>query len=430
MKVDIIGAGLAGCEAAWAAANRGADVTLYEMKPDKMSPAHRYTGFAELVCSNSLKAARPESAAGMLKEEMRILGSITMEAAAATSVEAGGALAVNRTDFSDYITDKIRSHPKITVIGREITEFPESNTVIATGPLTSEPFADVIYNKLGKALSFYDAAAPIITAESIDMSKAFFASRYDKGGADYINCPFTKDEYERFYEALVNAETAPLHEFEDLTVYEGCMPVEVLAKRGIESVRYGCMKPVGLKDPRTGHRPYAAVQLRKENTDGTLYNIVGFQTNLKFGEQKRVFGMIPGLENAEFMRYGVMHRNTFLNSPTLLDSGFMLKASDNIYFAGQMTGVEGYTESAASGIIAGINIVRSLSGQKHIPLPETCMIGALAKHVSTETEDFQPMGANMGILPELEIQIKNKQERYAAISERGLNALKCCINTI
>ncbi len=424
MKIDVIGAGLAGCEAAWAAANAGAEVTLYEMKPHKKSPAHRYDGFAELVCSNSLKAARPESAAGMLKAEMRILGSLTMEAADKTAVEAGGALAVNRTDFSDYITEKIKSHPNIRVEEKEITLFPESNTVIATGPLTSEPFAQVIYNRLGKALSFYDAAAPIVTAESIDMSKAFFASRYDKGGADYINCPFNKEEYERFYEALINAETAPLHEFEDLTVYEGCMPVEVLAKRGIESVRYGCMKPVGLTDPKTGHRPYAAVQLRKENNEGTLYNIVGFQTNLKFGEQKRVFGLIPGLENAEFMRYGVMHRNTFLNSPALLDSGSMLKGSRNIYFAGQMTGVEGYTESAASGIIAGINIVRSLNGLTHLMLPETCMIGALMKHISTENKDFQPMGANMGILPELASQIKNKQERYAAISQRGLSALE------
>ncbi len=424
MKIDVIGAGLAGCEAAWAAANAGAEVTLYEMKPHKKSPAHRYDGFAELVCSNSLKAARPESAAGMLKAEMRILGSLTMEAADKTAVEAGGALAVNRTDFSDYITEKIKSHANIRVEEKEITVFPESNTVIATGPLTSEPFAQVIYDRLGKALSFYDAAAPIVTAESIDMSKAFFASRYDKGGADYINCPFNKEEYERFYEALINAETAPLHEFEDLTVYEGCMPVEVLAKRGIESVRYGCMKPVGLTDPKTGHRPYAAVQLRKENNEGTLYNIVGFQTNLKFGEQKRVFGLIPGLENAEFMRYGVMHRNTFLNSPALLDSGSMLKGSRNIYFAGQMTGVEGYTESAASGIIAGINIVRSLNGLTHLMLPETCMIGALMKHISTENKDFQPMGANMGILPELASQIKNKQERYAAISQRGLSALE------
>ena len=427
MTVSVVGAGLAGCEAAWAAAERGADVTLYEMKPKKMTPAHRYTGFAELVCSNSLKASRIESAAGMLKEEMRILGSLTMEAAAKTAVEAGGALAVNRTEFSDYITEKIRSHPRITVVEREITEFPERDTVIATGPLTSDAFADTIYGRLGRALSFYDAAAPIVTAESIDMTKAFFQSRYDKGGADYINCPFDKDEYERFHSALVAAETAPLHEFDDLTVYEGCMPVEVLAKRGADSVRYGCMKPVGLTDPRTGRRPYAAVQLRKENKDGTLYNIVGFQTNLKFGEQKRVFGMIPGLENAEFVRYGVMHRNTFLNSPTLLDSGFMLKGSDNIYFAGQMTGVEGYTESAASGIIAGINIVRSMRGEPHIDLPPTCMTGALARHISTPNEDFQPMGANMGILPPLDTQIKGKQERYASIAERGVEALKSAI---
>ena len=424
MRADVIGAGLAGCEAAWALANRGVDVTLYEMKPSKKSPAHRYNGFAELVCSNSLKAARVGSAAGMLKEEMRILGSLIIEAAEATAVEAGGALAVNRTDFSDYITAKIRSHPHITVVEQEVTAFPEKNTVIATGPLTSEPFADVIYEKLGKALSFYDAAAPIVTAESIDMSKAFFASRYDKGGADYINCPFSREEYEVFYNALVTAETAPLHEFEDLTVYEGCMPVEVLAKRGADSVRYGCMKPVGLTDPRTGHRPYAAVQLRKENREGTLYNIVGFQTNLKFGEQKRVFGLIPGLENAEFMRYGVMHRNTFLNSPSLLDSSSMLRGSGNIFFAGQMTGVEGYTESAANGIIAGTNLARILQGQAPLTLPATSMTGALMKHISTENENFQPMGANMGILPEPDTHIKNKQERYEAIAMRGINDLK------
>jgi methylenetetrahydrofolate--tRNA-(uracil-5-)-methyltransferase len=430
MRIDVIGAGLAGSEAAWAAANRGAQVTLYEMKPAKMSPAHRYAGFAELVCSNSLKAARIDSAAGMLKEEMRLLGSLTMEAAAATAVEAGGALAVNRTDFSDYITGKLRSHPGITIAEREITEFPERNTIIATGPLTSDGFAQVIYGKLGKALSFYDAAAPIVTAESIDTEKAFFASRYDKGGADYLNCPFTREEYEAFYEALVNAETAPLHEFEDLTVYEGCMPVEVLAKRGIDSVRYGCMKPVGLTDPRTGRRPYAAVQLRKENSDGTLYNLVGFQTNLKFGEQKRVFGMIPGLENAEFVRYGVMHRNTFLNSPKLLDGGFKLKDSENIFFAGQMTGVEGYTESAASGIIAGINAVRALNGKPPLQLPETSMIGALAKYVSTPNENFQPMGANMGILPAPDTHIKGKQERYAAISSRGLSAFRTMLASL
>ena len=424
MRADVIGAGLAGCEAAWALAQRGVDVTLYEMKPSKMSPAHRYTGFAELVCSNSLKAARIGSAAGMLKEEMRILGSLTMEAAAATAVEAGGALAVNRKDFSDHITEKIRSHPRITVAEREVTEFPSENTVIATGPLTSDAFAQVIYGRLGKALSFYDAAAPIVTADSIDMTKAFFASRYDKGGADYLNCPFTKEEYEAFHSALVTAETAPLHEFEDLTVYEGCMPVEVLAKRGADAVRYGCMKPVGLTDPRTGRRPYAAVQLRKENREGTLYNIVGFQTNLKFGEQKRVFGLIPGLENAEFMRFGVMHRNTFLNSPLLLDDGFRLKGSDNIYFAGQMTGVEGYTESAASGIVAGINLYRALCGKEALKLPRTSMIGALAAHVSTPNADFQPMGANMGILPEPGTRIKDKQARYEATALRGINDLK------
>lgn len=420
MKVKVIGAGLAGCEAAWRLANSGYEVLLYEMKPVKYTPAHHYKGFAELVCSNSLKASRIESAAGMLKEEMRLLGSIVMEAAAATSVEAGGALAVNRTDFSDYITERLTGHPKITVIAEEVTEFPEENTVIATGPLTSDSFADVIYTKLGEALSFYDAAAPIVTAESLDMTKAFYASRYDRGEADYINCPFTREEYEAFYEALISAETAPLKEFEDLTVYEGCMPVEVLAKRGIESVRYGCMKPVGLTDPRTGRRPYAAVQLRKENKEGTLYNIVGFQTNLKFGEQQRVFRMIPGLENAEFMRYGVMHRNTFLNSPLLLNGQFMLKGSRNVFFAGQMTGVEGYTESAMSGILAAIHLIRNIEGKPVLSLPETSMSGALSRHISTETKNFQPMGANMGILPVIPERIKDKQAKYAVIAERGL----------
>ncbi len=420
MTIKVIGAGLAGCEAAWRMANSGYQVQLYEMKPKKYTPAHHYSGFAELVCSNSLKAARVESAAGMLKEEMRLLGSLVMEAAAATSVEAGGALAVNRTDFSDYITEKIRNHPNITVIEDEVTEFPEENTIIATGPLTSDAFADTIYTKLGKALSFYDAAAPIVTAESIDMTKAFYASRYDRGEADYINCPFTKEEYQAFYDALVAAETAPLKEFEDLTVYEGCMPVEVLAKRGIDSVRYGCMKPVGLTDPRTDRRPYAAVQLRKENKEGTLYNIVGFQTNLKFGEQQRVFRMIPGLENAEFMRYGVMHRNTFLNSPELLNHQFMLKDSKNIFFAGQMTGVEGYTESAMSGILAAMHLIRNIEGKPELILPETSMSGALSRHISTETKNFQPMGANMGILPTIPERIKDKQAKYAVIAERGL----------
>lgn len=427
MRIKVIGAGLAGTEAAWRLANSGYGVDLYEMKPKKYSPAHHYSGFAELVCSNSLKASRLGSSAGMLKEEMRLLGSLTMEAAASSAVEAGGALAVNRTDFSDYITEKINSHPNINVISEEVTEFPEKNTIIATGPLTSDAFADVIYSRLGAALSFYDAAAPIVTAESIDMSKAFAASRYDRGEADYINCPFTREEYETFYNALVAAETAPLKEFEDLTVYEGCMPVEVLAKRGIDSVRYGCMKPVGLTDPRTGRRPYAAVQLRKENREGTLYNIVGFQTNLKFGEQQRVFRMIPGMENAEFMRYGVMHRNTFLNSPKLLDRRFCLKDSENVFFAGQMTGVEGYTESAMSGILAAMHLIRSVEGKAEIVLPETTMSGALSRHISTENVNFQPMGANMGILPPLEKRIKDKQEKYLVMAERGIADFKAAL---
>lgn len=425
MNAKVIGAGLAGVEAAWQLASMGFDVTLYEMKPRKYSPAHHYKGFAELVCSNSLKAARVGSAAGMLKAEMRMFGSLTMEAADATQVPAGGALAVNRELFSDYITEKITSHPNIKVISEEITEFPEENTIICTGPLTSDAFAETIKAKCGLPMSFYDAAAPIVTAESIDMSKAFFATRYDKGDADYINCPMTREEYEAFYSELVNAESVPLKAFENLKVYEGCMPVEVLAKRGIDSVRYGCMKPVGLTDPRTGRRPYAVVQLRKENNEGTLYNLVGFQTNLKFGEQKRVFSMITGLENAEFMRYGVMHRNTFLNSPQVLDSHFMLKGSRNIFFGGQITGVEGYTESAMSGIIAGFELGRLLSGKELLDLPRTTMTGALLSYISDETvKDFQPMGANMGILPPLEKNIRDKQLKYSAIAERGLADLE------
>lgn len=425
-KVKVIGAGLAGCEAAWALANSGIPVTLYEMKPKKYTPAHKYQGFAELVCSNSLKAARISSAGGLLKAEMKLLGSLIVEAAEHTSVPAGGALAVNRTDFSDYITEKIKSRPEIEVVSEEVTVFPDKNTVIATGPLTSDLMAQAIRERCGEYLSFYDAAAPIVTFDSIDMSKAFFATRYDKGEADYINCPMNKQEYEDFYQALVTAETVELKEFEQqgLTVYEGCMPVEVLAKRGIESVRYGCMKPVGLIDPRTGHRPWAAVQLRKENVEGSAYNLVGFQTNLKFPEQMRVFRMIPGLENAEFARYGVMHRNTFLNSPKLLTNRFMLKGSDNVYFAGQMTGVEGYSESAMSGIIAGLSLARSIKGLPTLNLPSVTMCGALCNYVEAENPDFQPMGANMGILPPLEENIRNKQERYEKIALRGLEALK------
>ncbi len=429
--VRVIGAGLAGCEAAMQLARRGFDVLLYEMKPVKYSPAHKYEGFAELVCSNSLKAARVDSACGLLKEEMRLFGSVIVGAAEKTAVPAGGALAVNRKDFSDEVTRLITENPRIHVVREEVSEFPERNAVICTGPLTSDLLSEKIYGVCGNALSFYDAAAPIVTADSIDFDKAFFAARYDKGGADYVNCPMSKDEYERFYEALVNAESAPLHEFDtpdEPRVYEGCMPVEVLAKRGIDSVRYGCMKPVGLVDPRTGHRPYAAVQLRKENREGTLYNIVGFQTNLKFGEQKRVFSLIPGLENAEFARYGVMHRNTFLDSPRLLSGSFMLKGSDNVFFGGQITGVEGYVESAASGIIAGMALADRLSGKETQPLPGVTMMGALSRYISDETvTDFQPMGSNMGILSPLDVSmgiIKDKRARYAALAERSLSALK------
>ncbi|MGN0650186.1 MAG: methylenetetrahydrofolate--tRNA-(uracil(54)-C(5))-methyltransferase (FADH(2)-oxidizing) TrmFO [Oscillospiraceae bacterium] len=427
MKVRVIGAGLAGCEAAVQLARRGFDVELCEMKPQKYSPAHKYQGFAELVCSNSLKAARVESACGLLKEEMRRFGSVILEAAAKTAVPAGGALAVNRTEFSDEVTRLVRSYPNITVISGEVTELPTENAVICTGPLTSDALAEKIRGLCGDGISFYDAAAPIVTAESINFDRAFFQTRYDKGDADYINCPMTREEYEAFYEALIHAESAPLKEFDrpeeksGMRVYEGCMPVEVLAKRGIESVRYGCMKPVGLTDPHTGRRPYAAVQLRKENCEGTMYNIVGFQTNLKFGEQKRVFSMIPGLENAEFVRYGVMHRNTFIDSPRLLDEHFMVKGSDNVFFGGQITGVEGYVESAASGIIAGRALADRLCGIAPISLPRTTMLGALTAYISDPgVTNFQPMGANMGILPALEQNIRGKQEKYAAYAERAL----------
>ncbi len=428
MTVKVIGAGLAGCEAAVQLAKRGFDVQLHEMKPQKYSPAHKYQGFAELVCSNSLKAARVDSACGLLKEEMRRLGSVILDAADKTAVPAGGALAVNRTEFSDEVTRIVRSYPNITVIEGEVTELPTENAVICTGPLTSDALAEKIRGLCGKGLSFYDAAAPIVTAESIDFTKAFFQTRYDKGDADYINCPMNKEEYEAFYEALIHAESAPLKEFDrpeensGLTVYEGCMPVEVLAKRGIESVRYGCMKPVGLTDPRTGHRPWAAVQLRKENKEGTLYNLVGFQTNLKFGEQKRVFSMIPGLENAEFARYGVMHRNTFIDSPRLLDCHFMLRGSKNVFFGGQITGVEGYVESAASGIAAGRALADILEGKKPTVFPKTSMLGALTAYISDESvTDFQPMGSNMGILPPLQLEKKlKKQEKYPLFAERAL----------
>ncbi len=428
MRVKVIGAGLAGCEAAWQLAEAGVETELFEMKPQKFSPAHKYRGFAELVCSNSLKAERIGSAAGMLKEEMRRLGSLTMECAELTKVSAGGALAVDRERFSDAVTERIKSELLITVTEREVTEIPEGNVIIATGPLTSDGLAESIKKLCGEYLYFHDAAAPIVTFESIDMSKAFFAARYGRGEADYINCPMDKDEYERFYNALINAESAPLKEFDrehfakdGFKVYEGCMPIEVLAKRGEDTMRYGPLKPVGLTDPRTGRRPYAVIQLRAENAQGTMYNIVGFQTNLKFGEQKRVFSMIPGLENAEFMRYGVMHRNTFINSPKLLNEQFNMRGRDNLFFAGQITGVEGYIESAASGIFAGLNMARLIQGKPLVSLPETTMLGALSKYISDPTvEKFQPMGCNMGILPELGERIRDKQKRYETIAGRGL----------
>lgn len=423
-KVTVIGAGLAGCEAAWQLSRRGIQVDLIEMKPLKMSPAHRNPYFAELVCSNSLKAARIDSAAGLLKEEMRKFGSVCLEAAQSSSVAAGGALAVDRNIFSKLITEKIKSDPNITVKNEIATDLPDDSvTVIATGPLTDGALAEKIGQLTGSEnLSFYDAAAPIVTAESINHTIAFSASRYGRGTDDYINCPMNKEEYEAFHSELVNAQIAPLKEFDKpVTVYEGCMPIEILAKRGKDSIRFGPLKPVGLIDPRTNHRPWAVVQLRKENAEGTLYNLVGFQTNLKFPEQKRVFSMIPGLEKAEFMRYGVMHRNSFINSPKLLNRNLSFKGCENIFFAGQISGVEGYMESAASGIIAGINAAKYVLGEEALILPEFTMIGALLNYICDETvENFQPMGANFGVIPPLDVKIKDKKERYAALANRSL----------
>lgn len=428
VTVNVIGAGLAGCEAAWRLAQEGINVRLYEMKPEKFSPAHKYGGFAELVCSNSLKAARLESAAGLLKYEMEHLGSLTVPCAKENSVEAGGALAVDREKFSDSVTGKIRSHPLIEVVGGEVTALPDGIVIIATGPLTSGAMADTIKQLCGEGLSFYDAAAPIVTYESLDLDKVFFASRYDRGDADYINCPMNKEEYLAFHEALVNAERVQLKDFEThpFSVYEGCMPIEVLASRGVDTMRFGPMKPVGITDKRTGKRPYAVIQLRRENSEGTLFNLVGFQTNLKFGEQKRVFSMIPGLENAEFMRYGVMHRNTFINSPELLNADFSMREHPDIYFAGQITGVEGYMESAASGIIAGIAAARKIKGLEPLVLPNDTMTGALSRYISDpfNAGKFQPMGANMGILPDIGVRIKDKKERYGAYADRAVRSLR------
>lgn len=424
-KFTVIGAGLAGCEAAWQIAEAGYNVTLLEMKPEKFSPAHKNKNFAELVCSNSLKASRIDSAAGLLKEEMARLGSLTVPVARNCAVPAGGALAVDRNEFSQTVTDMINSHPNITVENKlveKISPDDDEILIIATGPLTEGKLGEEIQKLCGDYLSFYDAAAPIVTADSVDMQKAFGASRYDRGGDDdYINCPFNKAEYEAFIEELINAEGAVVHDFD---VYEGCMPIEKLAKRGLDAPRFGPMKPVGLVDPNTGHRPWACVQLRRENSKGTMFNLVGFQTNLKFGEQKRVFSMIPGLENAEFVRYGVMHRNSFLNSPKLLNADFSLRSNPNIFFAGQITGVEGYMESAASGIMAGINAVRQAEGEEPLVLSEYNIIGALSQYISDESvTNFQPMGANFGILPPIEPKIRDKRERYMALANRALEQL-------
>lgn len=424
-KFTVIGAGLAGCESAWQIAEAGYEVTLFEMKPEKFSPAHKNKNFAELVCSNSLKASRIDSAAGLLKEEMARLGSLTVPVARNCAVPAGGALAVDRNEFSQTVTDMINSHPNITVENKLVEEISlddDEILIIATGPLTEGKLGEAIQNLCGDYLSFYDAAAPIVMADSVDMQKAFGASRYDRGGDDdYINCPFNKAEYEAFIDELVNAEGAVVHDFD---VYEGCMPIEKLAKRGLDAPRFGPMKPVGLVDPNTGHRPWACVQLRRENSKGTMFNLVGFQTNLKFGEQKRVFSMIPGLENAEFVRYGVMHRNSFLNSPKLLNADFSLRSNPNIFFAGQITGVEGYMESAASGIMAGINAVRRAEGEEPLVLSEYNMIGALSQYISDESvTNFQPMGANFGVLPPIEPKIRDKRERYMALANRALEQL-------
>lgn len=422
-EVKVIGAGLAGCEAAWQLAERGVHVTLMEMKPQKMTPAHHSADFAELVCSNSLRGDRLENAVGLLKEELRRLGSLILQCAEANRVEAGGALAVDRYGFSGMVTEKIRSHPNITVAEGEVTEIPEPPVIIATGPLTSDAMSEAIHRYFGGAdyLSFFDAAAPLVSFDSIDMSRAWFASRYDRGEADYVNCAMERDEYAAFVEALTTAEEAEVHGFEDSKVFEGCMPVEVMARRGFDTLRYGPLKPVGLKDPKTGREPYAVVQLRKDNAEGSVYNLVGFQTHLKFPEQKRVFSMIPALHDAEFVRYGVMHRNTFLCSPKLLDRYYADRRAPLVAFAGQMTGVEGYVESTASGYLAGVSMAAKVLGGPLPDFPRETAIGALAAYISDESVvNFQPMNVNFGIMPALGYRVKGKANKNLAIANRSL----------
>ena len=423
MEVSVIGAGLAGSECAWQLAQRGISVKLYEMKPEKRTPAHHTDAFAELCCSNSLRGAGLENAVGLLKEELRQLGSLILSCADATRVEAGGALAVDRHGFANLVTERIRSHPNITVIPGEVTAIPEGEVVVASGPLTSDPLAETLEKLLGEGcgLHFYDAAAPLVSAASVDMESAWFGSRYDKGTADYVNCPMTEEEYAAFWEALTTAQEAEVHGFEDSQVFEGCMPVEVMARRGRDTLRYGPLKPRGLKDPRTGKEPYAVVQLRRDNAQGSIYNLVGFQTHLRFPEQKRVFSMIPALHDAEYLRYGVMHRNTFLDSPRYLNRYYQLKSEPRIAFAGQMTGVEGYVESAASGFLAGIELARRLRGMAPVDFPQETAIGALGLYVSNESiGNFQPMNVNFGIIPPLDHRVKGKRNKNAELSARSL----------
>ncbi len=423
-KIKVIGAGLAGSEAAFYLAEHGFKVELYDIKPHAFTPAHKSADFGELVCSNSLKGRDPLSnACGLLKQEMRTIGSLTMEAAAYAEIPAGGALAVDRDKFAAFITDKLRSHPNIEIVSEEVKKIPESPCIVATGPLTCESLAEDIKGKFGGALHFYDASAPIVSRDSVDLTRAFFGDRYGKGGDDYLNCPLNKEEYEKFVYELVNAEKAVLHEFDKREIFEGCMPVEVMAARGAETLRFGPFKPVGLRD-KDGNKFYAVLQLRKETADGEAYNLVGCQTNLKFGEQKRVFSLIPALANAEFLRYGVMHRNTYLNSPEILEADFSVKGEPLLFFAGQMTGVEGYVESAASGLLAAVHMARKLEGKPVIIPDQTTVCGALSAHISGVTDNFQPMNANFGILKPLEKTVRDKKQRYALLAERALESIK------
>ena len=423
MNVTVIGAGLAGSEAAWQLAQRGIHVTLREMKPEKKTPAHETEYFAELCCSNSLRSDQLENAVGLLKEELRRLDSLIIRCADATRVPAGGALAVDRHGFARMVTEELRNHPNITVVEGEVTEIPEGEVLIASGPLTSDTLAEKLQQLFAgtATLNFFDAAAPLVSFESVDMTSAYFASRYDKGTPDYINCPMNEEEYKAFWSALIAAEEAEVHGFEDKQVFEGCMPVEVMARRGEDTLRFGPLKPKGLPDPKTGRDPYAVVQLRKDNADGTIYNLVGFQTHLKWGEQKRVFSMIPALKNAQYLRYGVMHRNTYLDSPRLLDRYYRLKKDPRIAFAGQMTGVEGYVESCASGFLAGLEMARRLRGMEPVDFPKETAIGALGLYVSNESVgSFQPMNINFGIMPPLGYKIRGKRNKNAELSARSL----------